>query len=167
MNSCGTVPDFEIRLRKCSVILEVLLESNGPVDISQINTESEEAIEKSLAVLKCLEIIKSVLIAIEKSYSSDRGILKELLDDYIVPAIKSNNEVLGVSALNCLGLATLIDRDLALKKMIIFTHAFHTGKSALQMIALKVLFDAVSFYGLAFFDQSAVTISSPFALFIL
>ncbi|QLG71993.1 hypothetical protein HG535_0C03460 [Zygotorulaspora mrakii] len=75
-------------------------------------------------------------------------LITSLIDTLITPAVRNNDSKIRELGVNNLGLCCLLDLHLATENMYIFGMCVSKGNSALKQIALKVIIDIFSLYGL-------------------
>lgn len=169
---CG--PDKAGENEFCSVVLEAIAEVHDAIatedsfvsarselsDDSRSRTrsetpESEEEVpfdkEKAKAKvlreiminMKCLHIAQCMLQNIEGNLQ-DNMHLVTMLNNLVVPAVRSHEAPIRERGLECLGLCCLLDKSLAEENMSLFIHCFTKGHEGLQVTAIHILADMLS-----------------------
>ncbi|KAL0097913.1 nuclear condensing complex subunit, partial [Phycomyces blakesleeanus] len=106
-----------------------------------------DILRKKLAQLKCLTICKHILERSEETLQNN-STLYGLLNELIVPSVKSNETVLLEEGLHCLGLFCCLDKTLGQHNLPLLTHLLKKGHLELQQKSLMILFDMLTCYGL-------------------
>jgi len=77
----------------------------------------------------------------------DNADLVSMLNNLVVPAVRSHEAPVRERGLVCLGLCALLDRSLAEENLGLFIHFFNKGHPALQITALHILTDILNVHG--------------------
>lgn len=112
-------------------------------------TEEEaraKAIKEIMINMKCLHIVQCMLANVEGTLQ-DNDHLVAMLNNLVVPAVRSHEAPVRERGLVCLGLCALLDRPLAEENLTLFMHFFAKGHSALQITALQILTDILNVHG--------------------
>ncbi|ETS72895.1 hypothetical protein PFICI_15402 [Pestalotiopsis fici W106-1] len=112
-------------------------------------TEEEaraKAIKEIMINMKCLHIVQCMLTNVEGTLQ-DNDHLVAMLNNLVVPAVRSHEAPVRERGLVCLGLCALLDRPLAEENLTLFMHFFAKGHSALQITALHILTDILNVHG--------------------
>jgi condensin complex subunit 3 len=67
-----------------------------------------------------------------------------MLNNLVIPAVRSHEAPIRERGLHCLGLCCLLDKTLAEENITIFLHCFTKGHPALQVTALQILSDVLT-----------------------
>ena len=102
---------------------------------------------QALSHIRCLEIIKTYLLQIEKS-SSNIHFALGILNDVIIPSINSNIAVIQLGGLECLGLICLLYKPATEQYANLFFEVFSNAQSDAKIICIKTIFDIASSFGL-------------------
>jgi condensin complex subunit 3 len=73
--------------------------------------------------------------------------LVSMLNNLVVPAVRSHEAPVRERGLVCLGLCALLDKALAEENLTLFMHFFSKGHAALQITALQILTDILNVHG--------------------
>jgi condensin complex subunit 3 len=73
--------------------------------------------------------------------------LVAMLNNLVVPAVRSHEAPVRERGLVCLGLCSLLDRSLAEENLTLFMHFFSKGHTELQITALHILTDILNVHG--------------------
>ena len=107
------------------------------------NSELEEGdttVKYIFTTLRALTIIASLLQNISGTLTTNTG-LKHILNDFIVPAVRSHEGPIREKGIDCLGLICLLDKSLAKDNLDLFLHCFARGHEELKIQALKIVTD--------------------------
>ncbi|RFU72251.1 condensin complex subunit 3 [Trichoderma arundinaceum] len=117
---------------------------------SQPELSEEEAHEKAVREIvvnmKCLHIVQCMLTHVAGNLK-DNTDLVSMLNNLVVPAVRSHEAPVRERGLVCLGLCALLDRSLAEENLGLFIHFFTKGHTALQITALHILTDILNVHG--------------------
>ncbi|KAF2646801.1 ARM repeat-containing protein [Massarina eburnea CBS 473.64] len=110
----------------------------------QLSPEEEERKRERERLVheKCLHIIQCALQNVECDLETTAS-LNTMLEEFIAPAVRSQDGTIRERAVLCLGLMALLSKDLALKNMELFFKCFTKGHNVLKEISLQVLTDIV------------------------
>ncbi|KAI9600158.1 hypothetical protein KEM48_000572 [Puccinia striiformis f. sp. tritici PST-130] len=101
---------------------------------------------------RCLEIVKSLLERVSgsiKDNTSMFGIVHEL----IVPAVRCKDTPIRERGLVCLGLCSLLDKQIALDSFGVFVHQVQAAEVDLRIKVLKIVFDLLLQHGIDFLAE--------------
>ncbi|KAI1773694.1 condensin subunit Cnd3 [Hypoxylon cercidicola] len=114
------------------------------------NLSEEEAREKAIREIminmKCLHIVQCMLSNVEGTLQQNDHLVS-MLNNLVVPAVRSHEAPVRERGLVCLGLCSLLDRPLAEENLTLFMHFFSKGHAALQITALQILTDILNVHG--------------------
>lgn len=96
--------------------------------------------------LKCLHIVQCMLTNVSMSLQENDHLVS-MLNNLVVPAVRSHEAPVRERGLLCLGLCSLLDRSLAEENLTLFMHFFAKGHAALQITALHILTDILNVHG--------------------
>lgn len=102
--------------------------------------DEEKAVREIMINMKCLHIAQCMLQNVEGSLQSN-AILVTMLNNLVVPAVRSHEAPIRERGLLCLGLCCLLDKNLADENLTLFLHCFNKGHDALQFTAIHILAD--------------------------
>lgn len=105
--------------------------------------DEETAIREILVNLKCLHIAQCMLQNVGGALTAN-GHLVNMLNNLVVPAVRSHEALIRERGLYCLGLCCLLDATLAEENLTLFLHCFAKGHPALQATALEILCDILT-----------------------
>ena len=106
----------------------------------------EKAVKEIVVNMKCLHIVQCMLTHVAGSLK-DNTDLVSMLNNLVVPAVRSHEAPVRERGLVCLGLCALLDRSLAEENLGLFIHFFSKGHPALQITALHILTDILNVHG--------------------
>jgi len=112
-------------------------------------TEEEaaaKAIREIMINMKCLHIVQCMLQNVQGQLQSNDNLIS-MLNNLVVPAVRSHEAPVRERGLVCLGLCALLDRSLAEENLTLFIHFFAKGHTALQITALHILTDILVVHG--------------------
>ncbi|KAI5288293.1 hypothetical protein KEM54_005321 [Ascosphaera aggregata] len=114
-------------------------------DEKPLNREEAKArlIREIMVNMKCLYIAQCMLQNIEGNLQNNDNLVT-MLNNLIVPAVRSHEAPIRERGLECLGLCCLLDRNLAEENLGLFVHCFNKGHEALQEMAIKILADILT-----------------------
>ncbi|KAJ3332235.1 hypothetical protein HDU76_000880 [Blyttiomyces sp. JEL0837] len=131
----------------CMSVAEILTELLEDVQQRSLTTpEATPEILENLALLQTLEIIKALFEVIEKAYPNDPG-YNCLIHKFILGGYNKNNAAIKLAAIHCLGLACILDKNLALENVNSFIFAFQSEVPTQQIITLRIIFDLALMHG--------------------
>ncbi|KAL8667805.1 MAG: hypothetical protein Q9202_000270 [Teloschistes flavicans] len=110
-------------------------------DNSEIN--ETKAIKEIMINMKCLHIAQCMLENVGEDLQQNVHLVT-MLNNLVVPAVRSHEAPIRERGLLCLGLCCLLDKALAEENLTLFLHCFTRGHDALQVSALHVLCDILS-----------------------
>ncbi|MCJ1285893.1 hypothetical protein MMC26_005235 [Xylographa opegraphella] len=113
-----------------------LLSENGEQD-------EQKAIQEILVNLKCLHIAQCMLQNVEDNLQENVHLVT-MLNNLVVPAVRSHEAPIRERGLLCLGLCCLLDKTLAEENLTLFLHCFKQGHDALQITAIHILSDILT-----------------------
>ncbi|TGJ86680.1 hypothetical protein E0Z10_g2098 [Xylaria hypoxylon] len=106
----------------------------------------EKAIKEIMINMKCLHIVQCMLSNVEGNLQQNDHLVS-MLNNLVVPAVRSHEAPVRERGLVCLGLCALLDRPLAEENLTLFIHFFSKGHAALQITALQILTDILNVHG--------------------
>jgi len=101
---------------------------------------NRRALAELLTNLKCLSIAHTLLQNITTDPSKSMP-LENLLNNLVIPGMRSTDVPLRERATECLGLACLLSSDMATANRDLFTYCMKKGHDELRILCLKVLCD--------------------------
>ncbi|KAI0435739.1 ARM repeat-containing protein [Xylaria telfairii] len=123
---------------------------NGKKEVKDEEISEEESREKAIKEIminmKCLHIVQCMLSNVEGNLQQNDHLVS-MLNNLVVPAVRSHEAPVRERGLVCLGLCTLLDRSLAEENLTLFMHFFSKGHAALQITALEILTDILNVHG--------------------
>lgn len=105
-----------------------------------------KAIKEIVINMKCLHIVQCMLSNVAGSLQENDHLVS-MLNNLVVPAVRSHEAPVRERGLLCLGLCSLLDRSLAEENLTLFMHFFSKGHTALQITALQILTDILNVHG--------------------
>lgn len=121
----------------------------GKADKDEDMTEEEahaKAVKEILINMKCLHIVQCLLTNVTGSLQENDHLIS-MLNNLVVPAVRSHEAPVRERGLLCLGLCSLLDKSLAEENLTLFMHFFAKGHTALQITALHILTDVLNVHG--------------------
>ncbi|KAI3329540.1 nuclear condensing complex subunit [Ustulina deusta] len=106
----------------------------------------DKAIKEIMINMKCLHIVQCMLSNVEGNLQQNDHLVS-MLNNLVVPAVRSHEAPVRERGLVCLGLCALLDRALAEENLTLFIHFFSKGHAALQITALQILTDILNVHG--------------------
>ncbi|PHH62424.1 hypothetical protein CDD81_7143 [Ophiocordyceps australis] len=106
----------------------------------------QRAIREIVINIKCLYMVQCMLTHVAGRLK-DNAHLVSMLNNLVVPAVRSHEAPVRERGLVCLGLCALLDRSLAEENLGLFIHFFAKGHAALQVTALHILTDMLNVHG--------------------
>lgn len=106
----------------------------------------EKAIKEIMINMKCLHIVQCMLSNVAGNLQQNDHLVA-MLNNLVVPAVRSHEAPVRERGLLCLGLCSLLDRSLAEENLTLFMHFFTKGHTALQITALHILTDILNVHG--------------------
>ncbi|KAE8151491.1 nuclear condensing complex subunit [Aspergillus avenaceus] len=106
--------------------------------------EAKEKVLKEIMVnMKCLHIAHCMLQNVEGNLQENMNLVT-MLNNLVVPAVRSHEAPIRERGLECLGLCCLLDKTLAEENMTLFIHCYSRGHETLQVTALQILCDMLA-----------------------
>ncbi|KAI0097071.1 condensin subunit Cnd3 [Daldinia grandis] len=163
-------PDTAGEKEFCSVVLEAVADVHDTIVDESVVGDGEEsfhsarsevsgdstptkkgkhgadAIKEIMINMKCLHIVQCMLSNVEGTLQQNDHLVS-MLNNLVVPAVRSHEAPVRERGLVCLGLCSLLDRPLAEENLTLFMHFFTKGHSALQITALQILTDILNVHG--------------------
>ncbi|KAL1872777.1 hypothetical protein VTK73DRAFT_1327 [Phialemonium thermophilum] len=106
----------------------------------------EKAIREIMINMKCLHIVQCMLSNVAGNLQQNDHLVA-MLNNLVVPAVRSHEAPVRERGLLCLGLCSLLDRSLAEENLTLFMHFYSKGHTALQITALHILTDILNVHG--------------------
>lgn len=106
----------------------------------------EKAVKEIVINMKCLHIVQCMLSNVAGSLQQNENLVG-MLNNLVVPAVRSHEAPVRERGLVCLGLCSLLDKSLAEENLTLFMHFFAKGHTALQITALHILTDILNVHG--------------------
>ncbi|KAH8805911.1 nuclear condensing complex subunit [Xylogone sp. PMI_703] len=108
--------------------------------------ERDKAIREIMVNMKCLHIVQCMLENVEGNLQQNTDLVA-MLNNLVVPAVRSHEAPVRERGLVCLGLCSLLDKSLAEENLNLFVHFFTKGHAALQVTALQIITDILNQHG--------------------
>lgn len=105
-----------------------------------------KAIKEIMINMKCLHIVQCMLSNVSGDLQQNDHLVS-MLNNLVVPAVRSHEAPVRERGLVCLGLCSLLDRSLAEENLTLFMHFFSKGHTELQITALHILTDILNVHG--------------------
>lgn len=105
--------------------------------------DEEKAIQEIMINMKCLHITRCMLENVEGDLQQNIHLVT-MLNNLVVPAVRSHEAPIRERGLLCLGLCCLLDKALAEENLSLFLHCFTKGHDALQVSSLHILCDILT-----------------------
>ncbi|PVH79560.1 condensin subunit Cnd3 [Cadophora sp. DSE1049] len=116
--------------------------------------DQEKAIREIMVNMKCLHIVQCMLENVEGNLQQNVDLVA-MLNNLVVPAVRSHEAPVRERGLLCLGLCSLLDKSLAEENLTLFMHFFSKGHAALQITALQILTDILNQHGAHLLDTNS------------
>ncbi|KAK3707340.1 chromosome condensation complex Condensin, subunit G [Vermiconidia calcicola] len=100
----------------------------------------EKVIKEIMVNMKCLHIALCMLQNVACDLEENTHLVM-MLNNLVVPAVRSQEAPIRERGLHCLGLCCLLGKNLAEENLTLFLHCFAKGHPALQTIALQIIAD--------------------------
>ncbi|KAI9760675.1 MAG: hypothetical protein M4579_001539 [Chaenotheca gracillima] len=126
------------------------------------DTEEDEdkAIREIMVNMKCLHIAQCMLENVEGNLQMNAHLVT-MLNNLVVPAVRSHEAPIRERGLLCLGLCCLLDKTLAEENLTLFLHCFNKGHDALQVYALHILSDILTTHGTSLLESTSFENGKP------
>ncbi|KAJ5114104.1 hypothetical protein N7456_002638 [Penicillium angulare] len=119
-------------------------ETPGDDDTPFNKEEAKAKIVREIVVnMKCLHIAQCMLQNVEGDLQQNMNLVT-MLNNLVVPAVRSHEAPIRERGLLCLGLCCLLDKNLAEENMTLFIHCYSKGHEGLQVTALQIICDMVT-----------------------
>ncbi|KAG4428203.1 hypothetical protein IFR05_016317 [Cadophora sp. M221] len=115
--------------------------------------DQDKAIREIMVNMKCLHIVQCMLENVEGNLQQNVDLVA-MLNNLVVPAVRSHEAPVRERGLLCLGLCSLLDKSLAEENLTLFMHFFSKGHAALQITALQILTDILNQHGAHLLDNN-------------
>ncbi|KAG0646599.1 Condensin complex subunit 3 [Hyphodiscus hymeniophilus] len=119
--------------------------------------DQEKAVREIMVNMKCLHIVQCMLEHVEGNLQQNVDLVA-MLNNLVVPAVRSHEAPVRERGLVCLGLSSLLDKSLAEENLNLFMHFFAKGHSALQITALQILTDILNQHGANLLDSNPTVV---------
>ena len=117
--------------------------TNAKSDNDDSQMDEAKAIKEIMINMKCLHIAQCMLENVEGDLQQNIHLVT-MLNNLVVPAVRSHEAPIRERGLLCLGLCCLLDKALAEENLTLFLHCFTKGHDALQVSALHILCDILT-----------------------
>jgi condensin complex subunit 3 len=118
--------------------------SRSPQDDGPPSEEDEQKVIKEIMInMKCLHITQCMLQNVDGNLQQNMHLVT-MLNNLVVPAVRSHEAPIRERGLLCLGLCCLLDRSLAEENITLFIHCFSKGHENLQTTAIQILCDIIT-----------------------
>lgn len=115
--------------------------------------DQEKAVRVIMVNMKCLHIVQCMLENVEGNLKQNTDLVA-MLNNLVVPAVRSHEAPVRERGLLCLGLCSLLDKSLAEENLNLFMHFFSKGHAALQITSLQILTDILNQHGAHLLDTN-------------
>ncbi|KAL9093572.1 MAG: hypothetical protein Q9165_003967 [Trypethelium subeluteriae] len=112
-------------------------------DASEGAEDEEKAIKEIMVNMKCLHIAQCMLQNVQCNLEQNSHLVT-MLNNLVVPAVRSQEAPIRERGLLCLGLCCLLGKNLASENITLFLHCFARGHPALQIISLQIITDILT-----------------------
>lgn len=116
--------------------------SMSQLDSQTAAEDDSKAVHEIMINLKCLHIAHCMLQNVQGSLQTNISLVT-MLNNLVVPAVRSHEAPIRERGILCLGLCCLLDRTLAEENITLFIHCFAKGHEALQVTSLRILCDVL------------------------
>lgn len=117
--------------------------------------EHEKAVREIMVNMKCLHIVQCMLENVEGNLQQNVDLVA-MVNNLVVPAVRSHEAPVRERGLLCLGLCCLLDKSLTEENITLLVHFFSKGHSALQITALQILTDILTQHGSQILDANPI-----------
>ncbi|OJD32998.1 nuclear condensin complex subunit [Diplodia corticola] len=107
------------------------------------SAEEERAVREIMVNMKCLHIAQCLLQNVQCELESNSALIT-MLNNLVVPAVRSQEAPIRERGFVCLGLCCLLSKNIAQENLALFLHCFAKGHEALQTIALQIITDILT-----------------------
>ncbi|WPH03712.1 Hypothetical protein R9X50_00659500 [Acrodontium crateriforme] len=114
--------------------------SRKPVEEEDEEAAEQKAVREIMINMKCLHIALCMLQNVQCNLEENAHLVT-MLNNLVVPAVRSQEAPIRERGLCCLGLCCLLGKNLAEENLTLFLHCFSKGHPALQTIALQIIAD--------------------------
>ncbi|KAJ5673263.1 hypothetical protein N7507_002390 [Penicillium longicatenatum] len=120
-------------------------ETPGEEEPVPFNKEEAKAkiVREIVVNMKCLHIAQCMLQNTEGNLQQNMNLVT-MLNNLVVPAVRSHEAPIRERGILCLGLCCLLDKNLAEENMTLFIHCYSKGHEGLQVTALQIICDMVT-----------------------
>ncbi|KAJ5947998.1 hypothetical protein N7466_001013 [Penicillium verhagenii] len=120
-------------------------ETPGEEEQTPFNKEEAKAkiVREIVVNMKCLHIAQCMLQNAEGNLQQSMNLVT-MLNNLVVPAVRSHEAPIRERGILCLGLCCLLDKNLAEENMTLFIHCYSKGHEGLQVTALQIICDMVT-----------------------
>ena len=105
--------------------------------------DEQKIIREIMINMKCLHIAQCMLQSVDGNLQQNLHLVT-MLNNLVVPAVRSHEAPVRERGLLCLGLCCLLDSTLAEENITLFIHCFAKGHDALQATSLQILCDIIT-----------------------
>jgi condensin complex subunit 3 len=109
----------------------------------QSEIEEDKAVREIMVNMKCLHIAQCMLQNVQCDLQQNSHLVT-MLNNLVVPAVRSQEAPIRERGLICLGLCCLLSKNLAQENLTLFLHCFAKGHEALQIIAIQIVSDILT-----------------------
>ncbi|KAM0699317.1 hypothetical protein Q7P36_001364 [Cladosporium allicinum] len=102
--------------------------------------DEDKAVREIMVNMKCLHIAQCMLQNVQCDLEENVHLVT-MLNNLVVPAVRSQEAPIRERGLVCLGLCCILGKNLAEENLTLFLHCFLKGHPALQTIALQIITD--------------------------
>ncbi|KAJ5641921.1 hypothetical protein N7490_005921 [Penicillium lividum] len=121
--------------------------SETPGEEAPVPFNKEEAkakiVREIVVNMKCLHIAQCMLQNVEGNLQQSMNLVT-MLNNLVVPAVRSHEAPIRERGILCLGLCCLLDKNLAEENMTLFIHCYSKGHDGLQVTALQIICDMIT-----------------------
>ena len=127
-------------------------EQSAPEELNG-HPSQERAIKEIMVNMKCLHIAQCMLQNVEDNLEGNSDLIT-MLNNLVVPAVRSQEAPVRERGLLCLGLCCLLDKNLADENLTLFLHCFTKGHEQLQLIAIQIIGDILTVHPSMLFNTA-------------
>ncbi|KAG8627712.1 hypothetical protein KVT40_003585 [Elsinoe batatas] len=121
---------------------KVVQDADGDMSMDD-GVDEEKAIREIMVNMKCLHIAQCMLQNVQCDLEANVHLVT-MLNNLVVPAVRSQEAPIRERGLICLGLCCLLGKNLAQENLTLFLHCFAKGHPELQIIAIQILTDILT-----------------------
>ena len=136
-------PDESFHSAQSELSDEATPTKQKPWNEDDSEVDEEKTIREIMVNMKCLHIAQCMLQNVQCDLEHNSHLVT-MLNNLVVPAVRSQEAPIRERGLICLGLCCLLSKNLAQENLTLFLHCFSKGHEALQIIAIQIITDILT-----------------------